>query len=204
MSISDSKIEILDLAFLGTMDSQGFKNAKLAVKYVLFDDEEAIAEKLKGGDKWRFISSKNNGRELCKSLHHSDLMHMLVKFCFSYFGLSNKPFTFDKEKYEELKDNFFPSMALNTKEMVEYVVYATLISVEEAYVLLGSHKDLVMSLVDLLINERYLEDRREELDSFKEIGYPRMKINEYNYFIEKYNTIDLEFSLLKRNISDYN
>lgn len=201
--VSDSKIEYLDLAFLGTMESQGFKNAKLAIKYVLFDDEDSIDKRLRKGDKWMFISSKYNGRDLAKKLHHMDLMHMIVKFCYQYFGILNIPFTMNKERYLEVKENVFPTMLLTLDELVEYVVYAALISVEEVYVLLGSHKDMVMALVDLMIKERYLEDKKNEYDNFKEIPYPRMKMNEYEYFISRYRSLDIEFSLLKRKNPEY-
>ena len=87
--------------------------------------------------------------------------------------------------------------------MVEFVVYAALISGEEAYILLSAHKDIVMSLVDLLIQERYLEDKKEIYDNFKEIKNPTMGEEEYNYFIDRYNNLNIEFGLLKRKSPDY-
>ncbi len=202
--MSDSKIEYLDKAFLGTMDSQGFKNAKLAIKYVLFDDENSIDKKLRNGDKWRFISSNYNGRELAKKLHQMDLMHILVEFCYEYFGLLNREFKMNKERYLEIKESMFPTMALTSDELVEFIVYAALISVEEVYVLLSTHKDIVMSLVDLLIKERYLDNKREELDNFKGIEEPVMAQDEYDYFMGRYSSLDIEFSLMKRKNPDYN
>lgn len=201
--VSDSKIEYLDNAFWGTYESQGFKNAKLAIKYVLFNDDSEIDEKLKKGDKWQFISSNLNGREQAKLLHQKDLMHILIKFCYQYFALQNEPFKIDRKTYLELKENVFPSIALTSQEAVEFVLYAALISVEEAYILLSTHNDVVMMLVDLLIHERYLEKKALEYDNFKEIPYPRMKMKEYEYFIEKYRSLDIEFSLLKRKDPDY-
>lgn len=201
--MSDSKIEYLDKAFLGTVESQGFKNAKLAIKYVLFDDEDAIDKKLRNGDKWQFISSNYNGRELARKLHHIDLMHILVEFCYQYFGNLNIAFSINKEAYLEIKNRVFPTIGLTTDELVEFVVYAALISGEEAYILLSTHKDIVMSLVDLLIQERYLEDKKEIYDNFKEIKNPAMGEEEYNYFIDRYNNLNIEFGLLKRKSPDY-
>lgn len=201
--ISDSKIEYLDSAFNGTAESQGYKNAKLAIKYVLFDDENSIDKKLQNGDKWKFISSKYNGRELAKKLHHMDLMHILIKFSYVYFAKLNIPFKLDQEKYLELKNSLFPSIASTINEQIELVVYASLISVGEAYIFLSTHKDVVMNILDLFISERYLNHKQEEYNNFEGIPYPKMKIAEYEYFIDKYNNLDIEFSLLKRKSPDY-
>lgn len=203
MMVSESKIEYLDTAFWATYESQGFKNAKLAIKYVLFNDDTEIDEKLKKLDKWQFISNINKGRELAKKLNQKDLMHILIKFCFQYFAFLNCPFEIDHEKYLELKDNVFPTMALTTDEIVEFVVFASLIGVDEAYILLSTHNDVVMALVDLFIHERYFLKKNKEYDDFKEISYPRMKMKEYEKFIEKYNNLDWEFSFLKRKDVNY-
>ncbi len=193
----------VDKAFLGTALSLGYTNAKKAIKYVLFDDTKSVENNQLNKNKWLFISNSQKGRDLTKKLHHIDLMQMLINFCYCYIGLENKPFTITKTKYKELKSDMFVTMTLTNEELIEYVIQASMISIEEAYILLSTNKELQLNILNSLIKQRYKNKLSKDLDNFKEIKFPKMKIKQYETFIEKFNNLDLEFALLKRKTPNY-
>ncbi len=193
----------IDKAFLGTTKSKGYTNAKKAIKYVLFDDKDSIEEHTINQNKWLFISNSLNGREMIKKLHHVDLMQLLIKFCFAYIGMQDRPFQMDKTKYLEYKSDMFIAMKINNEELIEFIVYSSIYNIEETYIFLSTNKDVQLIIIDLLIKERYKKKLSKEYDNFKEIAFPKMQILRYEKFIEKYHNLDLEFALIKRKTPGY-
>lgn len=159
------KMNWLDDIYLGTKESQGIRNAANAIKFVLFDDESVLPEGLKFNDKYEFISARRGGRSKAKLLTSIDLLQVLCKYAMQSFGINNYSFSLGYTDYLKVKNHKITCDYTNTFA-IEITAYACLDSIYGAYNLLKDNKDLRLSLVNALINERYIENKMLMLDRF--------------------------------------
>ena len=89
----------LDDIFYATKESQGTNNAILAIRYVLFDDNDVFKDTSPEDNKYLYISSSNNARKKAMILQRDDLAHIVVKYCMQSFGLRGKDFTITDDDF---------------------------------------------------------------------------------------------------------
>jgi len=203
MNLSECRIKDLDDIFYATRESQGYENALLSIKYVLFDDETVIDEKEKIGNKYLFISNINNARKKAMLLQQDDLAHILIKYCMASFGLRGVYFNINDDDFT-LARKRIERLDITAYEMIEYVAYAAVGDVYTAYVFLYSNKQLLSSVVEYMIEERYVSELKEALDSFSGI-IDNNDIDDKKRFAyyDAYNNLDEAFAEIKRNNKDY-
>ncbi|MGM9834460.1 MAG: hypothetical protein ACI31M_01615 [Bacilli bacterium] len=203
-NLRDSKISYLDAAFLGTSESQGFKNAKTAIKLCLFNDMSVLKDNNIDYSKWLLISSKYDGRRKAKMLQQDDLAHILIKYCMASFALRDVKFSVNESIYMEHRQNPRISTNLTRKGAVELVAYAAFKDLYSAYVFLFSNLNVCNLVVDSLIEERYLNMQLDIFDNFN--GYiisPEVE-NEFKYmYFMKYRKLDEEFATIKNENDNY-
>ena len=203
MNLSECKIDDFDDIFYATRESQGYENALDAIKYVLFEDESVLDEGEVVENKYLFISSNNNARKKAMLLQQDDLAHILIKYCMASFGLrgvdfniTDDEFTMDRKRIERLD--------ISPYEMIEAVSYAAMGDVYTAYVFLYSNKKLLSSVVEYMIEERYVSELKDALDSFSGIIDNNDIESERRFsFYDAYVTLDDKFAEIKRNNKDY-
>lgn len=200
----NSHIDYLDAAFLGTLESQGFKNAKSAIKLCLFNDMSVLENKDIDYSKWLLISSIYDGRKKAKRLQVDDLAHILVKYAMASFARLNKNFSIDEAVFEEHRQNPLLSYDLSRESAVELVAFSAYKDIYSAYVLIFSNHFVCDKLVDSLLSERYMDMLMEELDKFDGTIKNEDLPTEFRYiYYQKYNQIDSEFAELKLNNENY-
>ena len=198
------KMDWLDDIFWGTKDSQGIRNAKSAIKFVLFDDETVIPDGFTVGDKYEFISSRRDGRAKAKMLQPIDLVQILCKYAMQSFGIRNVDFKITYEEYQKYRRNKMINKGYTNQYIVELVAYSLMDSVYGGYIFVSSNKFIREMLVDSLITERYIDNRYKELDEFNgflksELTNEVVKKNYYDSFIN----MDNDFLNIKRRDPSY-
>lgn len=204
-SLEDSKISYLDAAFLGTLESQGFKNAKNAIKLCLFNDLSVLDNKDIDYSKWLLISSKYDGRRKAKKLQLDDLAHILIKYCMASFAFRESAFSVNESIYMQHRQNPHNSVNLTREIAVELVSYAAFKDLYSAYVFLFSNQNICNLVVDSLIEERYLNMQIDILDKFDGNIISTEVDNEFRYmYYAKYRSLDKEFANIKKENDNYN
>lgn len=198
------KMDWLDDIFWGTKDSQGIRNATSAIKFVLFDDESQIPDGFTVGDKYEFISSRRDGRAKAKMLQSIDLVQILCKYAMQSFGIKNKNFDIDYDEYIKIRNKKVIKSDFNDDYITELVAYALMDSVYGGYIFVSSNKFVRNSLINALINERYIEEKWQTLDEFNGIlRNPSIdEITKKNY-LDSYQRMDDDFLNIKRRDNDY-
>ena len=198
------KMDWLDDIFWGTKDSQGIRNATSAIKFVLFDDESQIPDGFTVGDKYEFISSRRDGRAKAKMLQSIDLVQILCKYAMQSFGIKNKNFDIDYDEYVKIRNKKVIKSDFNDDYITELVAYALMESVYGGYIFVSSNKYRRNSLINALINERYIEEKWQTLDEFNGIlRNPSIdEITKKNY-LDSYQRMDDDFLNIKRRDNDY-
>ena len=198
------KMDWLDDIFWGTKDSQGLRNATSAIKFVLFDDESQIPDGFTVGDKYEFISSRRDGRAKAKMLQSIDLVQILCKYAMQSFGIKNKNFDIDYDEYIKIRNKKVIKSDFNDDYITELVAYALMDSVYGGYIFVSSNKFVRNSLINALINERYIEEKWQVLDEFNGIlRNPSIdEITKKNY-LDRYQRMDDDFLNIKRRDNDY-
>lgn len=198
------KMDWLDDIFWGTKDSQGIRNATSAIKFVLFDDESQIPDGFTVGDKYEFISSRRDGRAKAKMLQSIDLVQILCKYAMQSFGIKNKNFDIDYDEYIKIRNKKVIKSGFNDDYITELVAYALMDSVYGGYIFVSSNKFVRNSLINALINERYIEEKWQTLDEFNGIlKNPSIdEITKKNY-LDSYQRMDDDFLNIKRRDNDY-
>lgn len=198
------KMDWLDDIFWGTKDSQGIRNATSAIKFVLFDDESQIPDGFTVGDKYEFISSRRDGRAKAKMLQSIDLVQILCKYAMQSFGTKNKNFDIDYDEYIKIRNKKVIKSDFNDDYITELVAYALMDSVYGGYIFVSSNKYIRNSLINALINERYIEEKWQTLDEFNGIlRNPSIdEITKKNY-LDSYQRMDDDFLNIKRRDNDY-
>lgn len=198
------KMDWLDDIFWGTKDSQGIRNATSAIKFVLFDDESQIPDGFTVGDKYEFISSRRDGRAKAKMLQSIDLVQILCKYAMQSFGIKNKNFNIDYDEYIKIRNKKVIKSDFNDDYITELVAYALMDSVYGGYIFVSSNKFVRNSLINALINERYIEEKWQTLDEFNGIlKNPSIdEITKKNY-LDSYQRMDDDFLNIKRRDNDY-
>lgn len=198
------KMDWLDDIFWGTKDSQGLRNATSAIKFVLFDDESQIPDGFTVGDKYEFISSRRDGRAKAKMLQSIDLVQILCKYAMQSFGVKNKNFDIDYDEYIKIRNKKVIKSDFNDDYITELVAYALMDSVYGGYIFVSSNKFVRNSLINALINERYIEEKWQVLDEFYGIlRNPSIdEITKKNY-LDSYQRMDDDFLNIKRRDNDY-
>lgn len=198
------KMDWLDDIFWGTKDSQGIRNATSAIKFVLFDDESQIPDGFTVGDKYEFISSRRDGRAKAKMLQSIDLVQILCKYAMQSFGIKNKNFDIDYNEYIKIRNKKVIKSDFNDDYITELVAYALMDSVYGGYIFVSSNKFVRNSLINALINERYIEEKWQTLDDFNGIlRNPSIdEITKKNY-LDSYQRMDDDFLNIKRRANDY-
>lgn len=198
------KMDWLDDIFWGTKDSQGIRNATSAIKFVLFDDESQIPDGFTVGDKYEFISSRRDGRAKAKMLQSIDLVQILCKYAMQSFGIKNKNFDIDYDEYIKIRNKKVIKSDFNDDYITELVAYALMDSVYGGYIFVSSNKYIRNSLINALINERYIEEKWQTLDEFNGIlRNPSIdEITKKNY-LDSYQRMDDDFLNIKRRDNDY-
>ena len=194
----------LDDIFWGTKDSQGIRNATSAIKFVLFDDESQIPDGFTVGDKYEFISSRRDGRAKAKMLQSIDLVQILCKYAMQSFGIKNKNFDIDYDEYIKIRNKKVIKSDFNDDYITELVAYALMDSVYGGYIFVSSNKYIRNSLINALINERYIEEKWQTLDEFNGILRNQSidEITKKNY-LDSYQRMDDDFLNIKRRDNDY-
>lgn len=201
--LSECKIKDFDDIFYATKDSQGYKNAVLAIKYVLFDDDSVFNGKTPESNKYLYISSKNNARKKALVLQQDDLAHILIKYCMASFGLRGKDFNITNEEFL-VDQKRIDRLEISAYEMIEAVSFAAIGDLYTAYSFLYSNKKLLSSLVEYMIEERYVSEFKELIDNFSGIIDNKDISTDIRYaFYDAYNSLDENFSEIKRNNPEY-
>ena len=202
MDLELCRIKDFDDIFYATRDSQGYENAVLAIKYVLFDMKDVLEDNTPD-NKYLFISNTNDARKKAMLLQQDDLAQILIKYCMASFGLrgvdfniTDDEFTTDRKRIDRLD--------VSAYEMIEKVAYAAMGDIYTAYVFLFSNKKLLASVIDYMIEERYVSLLKDALDSFSGIIDNNDIESERRFsFYDAYMNIDKNFAELKRNNKDY-
>lgn len=202
MNLNKCKIEDFDDIFYATKESQGYENAVLAIKYVLFDDEEVLENKTTD-NKYLYISNQNNARKKAMLLQKDDLAHIMIKYCMASFGLREKDFTTTNEIIL-LNQKRIDKLDITAYEMIEQVSYLAMHEVYNAYEYLFENKKILSSVVEYMIEERYISELKDALDNFSGIiNNNNIKSDIRFSFYDAYNKLDETFAEIKRNNPDY-
>lgn len=193
----------LDEIFYATKESQGFHNAVLAIRYVLFDDESVFNGRKHEENKYIYISNINNARKKAMMLQQDDLAHILIKYCMASFGLRNKDFIITEEEFL-LNRKRIDRLELSAYEMIEAVSYAAIGDVYLAYNFLFSNKKLLSEVVEYMLEERYISELKDALDNFSGIiDNDKIETEKRFAFYKTYTHLDESFEEIKRNNENY-
>lgn len=194
-----NKIQSLDAAFLGTSESQGYRNAKNAIKLCVFNDQSVLQNKKIDYNKWLLISNKYNGREKAKALGQDDIAYILIKYCLTMFGMQNRAFTINEATYMDHRQNPLLSASITTIEAVELVAFAAFHDLYSAYVFLFANQYVYYAVIDSLIENRYLNLSSDLLDNYDGKIKNDELSTEFKYmFYKKYHNFNLEFANLQK------
>ncbi len=203
-NLNECKIKDFDDIFYATKDSQGYTNTVLAIKYVLFNDETVFDDgKVPEGNKYLYISSTNNARKKAMLLQNDDLAHITVKYCMASFGLRGKGFTFTDDEFI-LDKKRIERLEVTPYEMIERVAYAAVSDPYEAYIFLFTNKKLLSSVVEYMIEERYISELKDAIDNFSGIiDNQNIPSDDRFRFYDAYQNLDDNFEEIKRNDPNY-
>lgn len=197
------KTQDLDDIFYATKESQGYNNALLAIKYVLFDDTSVFDGQKPEENKYLYISSTNNARKKAMLMQHDDLTHILVKYCMASFGLRGKVFNINEEDLL-LSLRRIERLEISAYEMIELVAYAAMGNLYNAENLLYGNKQILLDIVDYMLNERYVSNFKDALDNFSGIiDNNDIKTEQRFAFYDAYCNLDKSYEEIKRNNPDY-
>lgn len=197
------RINDFDDIFYATKNSQGYTNALLAIKYVLFEDESVFEGREPEKNKYVYISSENNARKKAMIMQQDDLGQIMVKYCMASFGLRNKNFIIMDEEFTMYRKRI-DHLELSPYEMIEAVAYAAMGSPLLAYDFLFANKKLLSSVVEYMLEERYISNLKVELDEFNGIIKSDEIDTDIRYaFYDAYTHLDDSFEEIKRNDIDY-
>lgn len=200
-NLSMCKIKDFDDIYYATKESQGYTNAVLAIKYVLFDADDIVENT--SDNKYLYISSNNNARKKAMLMQQDDLGHILIKYCIASFGLRGKDFTITDDEFT-MHRNRINRLDLTPYEMIEAVAYAAKGDINLAYSFLFDNKKLLLEVVEYMIEERYIAELKDSLDNFSGIIDNNDISTETRYsFYEAWSNIDESFAEIKRNNKDY-
>lgn len=201
--LSVCRIKDLDDIFYATKDSQGYNNAIMAIKYVLFDDESVFEGNKPVENKYLYISNTNNARKKAMLLQKDDLAHIIIKLCMASFGLRGNDFIITEDELL-INQKRIDRLEISAYEMIELISFAATGEAYNAYSLLYANKNILIEVVDYLLNERYGTDLKNSLDNFSGIIDNKEIKTENRYaFYDAYCSLDENFSEIKRNNPDY-
>ena len=120
------------------------------------------------------------------------------------FGIKNKNFDIDYDEYIKIRNKKVIKSDFNDDYITELVAYALMDSVYGGYIFVSSNKYIRNSLINALINERYIEEKWQVLDEFNGIlRNPSIdEITKKNY-LDSYQRMDDDFLNIKRRDNDY-
>lgn len=197
------RINDFDDIFYATKESQGFHNASLAIRYVLFDDESVFNGRQHEDNKYIYISNLNNARKKAMMFQRDDLAHILIKYCMSSFGLRNKDFIITDEEFI-LDQKRIDRLEISAYEMIEAVSYAAMGDIYVAYNFLFANQKLLSAVVEYMLEERYISELKDALDNFSGIIDNNQINTEKRYtFYKTYTHLDESFAEMKRNNEEY-
>lgn len=201
--LKQCRIKDLDDIFYATKESQGYNNALLAIRYVLFDDTTVFEDGKPAENKYLYISTQNNARKKAMLLQHDDLVQILIKYCMASFGLRGKDFIINEEDLL-LNLRRIDRLELSAYETIELVAYAAMNSLYNAEKILYDNKKILFEVVDYMLNERYISNLKDILDNFSGIIDNNDIKTETRYaFYDAYCNLDNNFEEIKRNNPDY-
>lgn len=200
-NLSKCKINDFDDIYYATKESQGYINAVLAIKYVLFNADDIVENT--SDNKYLFISSNNNARKKAMLMQQDDLGHILIKYCLASFGLRGKDFSITDDEFT-MHRNRINRLDLTPYEMIEAVAYAAKGDINLAYSFLFENKKLLLDVVEYMIEERYIAELKDSLDNFSGIIDNNEISTETRYsFYEAWSNLDEAFAEIKRNNKEY-
>lgn len=200
-NLSKCKIKDFDDIYYATKESQGYINAVLAIKYVLFNADDIVENT--SDNKYLFISSNNNARKKAMLMQQDDLGHILIKYCIASFGLRGKDFSITDDEFT-MHRNRINRLDLTPYEMIEAVAYAAKGDINLAYSFLFENKKLLLDVVEYMIEERYIAELKDSLDNFSGIIDNNEISTETRYsFYEAWSNLDEAFAEIKRNNKEY-
>ena len=198
------KTDWLDDIFFGTKESKGIRNSVNAIKLVLFDDYSVVPEDLDVGDKYGFISSRRDGRAKAKMLQDIDLIHILAHYALCSFGIKNKAFTIDRGTYSLFRNQGINNAGYDNDYIVELVAYALMDDIYGGYIFINANKFIKNQLLDAFISERYLEDKKNELDLYNgELLNEKISLEIKDKYQTCFDTLDDVFLKIKRRDINY-
>ncbi len=198
------KMDWLDDIYYGTKSSQGTRNAINAIKFVLFDDTSVIPDGLEIGDKYEFISSRKDGRAKAKMLQKIDLDQILCTYAMQSFGIKNIPFNITYDEYYNLRKKNLINKKYTMEYAVELMALALTDSIYGGYLFLNANKFIKNILLDSLINERYIEEKSGELDSFNgSLDNSNISDDIKKSYFDNFNKLDDYFLNIKRRDNSY-
>lgn len=202
--LEKSHIDYLDAAFLGTMESQGYNNAKKAIKLCLLNDTSVLKGEMIDYSKWLLISNKYDGRKKIKKIQTDDIAHILVKYAMANFAKRKENFTVTDDDYAKHRQNPMLSEGVSESFACELLAYAAFKDLYSAYILILTNNYLCSIIMDSLIENRYMNMLIDEYDNFDgKIKEPSLK-TEFKYmFYDKYKNIDKDFAILKQENINY-
>ena len=198
------KTDWLDDIFYGTKESKGTRNAVGAIKLVLFDDYSVVPDGVDIGDKYEFISSKFDGRAKAKMLQPIDLIQILCDYAMRSFALQETSFIIDEEIYKPFRKGKVSNKGYDKRFIIELVAYALMNNIFEGYILVSSNKFIKEELLDSLIEERYIENKEQELNRADGILIdPKVPEKQKKQFREAFKKLDEDFLKIKKRDSEY-
>ena len=198
------KTDWLDDIFHGTKESKGTRNAVGAIKLVLFDDYSVVPDGLEIGDKYEFISSKFDGRAKAKMLQDIDLIQILCHYAMASFGICDDSFSLNQSTFEYYKKQKISNRGYDKEFIIELVAYALKESIYGGYILVAANPFIKETLLDALIEERYIENKEKELDEFDgKLTNSYVDEDDRLKFFTAYKNLDDDFLKIKRRDSEY-
>ena len=203
MDFSTDHTKDIDDIFYATKESQGYINAISAIKYVLFNDDSMFRGRTPDSNKYIYISKNKNARKKAMLLQDDDLAQILIKYCLQSFGLRSQKFLITDEDFV-IDRKRIDHLDISAHEMIEKVAFAALGDLYVAYDFLYSNNKMLLKLVGSFIEERYLNDKAELLDSFDGIITAKDMDKDTKFLYYKtYIHLDEAFAEIKRNNVDY-
>lgn len=202
--LEKSHIDYLDAAFLGTMESQGYNNAKKAIKLCLLNDTSVLKGEMIDYSKWLLISNKYDGRKKIKKIQTDDIAHILIKYALATFAKKGEAFSVTEEDYIKHRQNPLLSEGITGLQACEILAYAAFNDLYNAYILVLTNNNICGAIMDSLIENRYMNMLIEEYDNFDgKIKNPSLP-TEFKYmYYDKYKNIDKDFAALKQENINY-
>lgn len=202
--LEKSHIDYLDAAFLGTMESQGYNNAKKAIKLCLLNDTSVLKGEPIDYSKWLLISSKYDGRKKIKKIGTDDVAHILIKYALATFARTGVAFSVTEQDYVKHRQNPMLSEGISSPLACELLAYAAFNDLYNAYILVLANNHICNAVMDSLIENRYMNMLIEEYDNFDgKIKNPSLP-TEFKYmYYDKYRNIDKDFAVLKQENINY-